>query len=152
MNASQSNQRPFLQFRMRTLLLFVFFAAAVSAGFAYFLHRPRLVFDGFCPVALVDGKRWLQGDPKYQMIHENQAFRFVSEKDQQAFLSSPDRYMPVLSGHDIVRMQDDGVSVPGKREHGVFYDGRVYLFASESSLAIFCCNVNKYQLQSGRHK
>ena len=50
-------------------------------------------------------------------------------------MADPDRYAPVLSGHDVVLAVDQNQLVPGLRKYGVFYDTekRVYLFASQAS-------------------
>jgi hypothetical protein len=50
-------------------------------------------------------------------------------------MANPDRYAPVLSGHDVVVAVDQNRLVPGLRKYGVFYDKdkQVYLFASQAS-------------------
>jgi len=51
---------------------------------------------------------------------------------------------PVLSGYDVVSYLEQGHLVPGKRRHGVFYQGRIYLFANEQTL-------RKFELQPERY-
>ncbi|MDH3718495.1 MAG: hypothetical protein OES79_10290, partial [Planctomycetota bacterium] len=53
------------------------------------------------------------------------------------FLSNPDYYSPAISGNDPVLAVDQRQFVAGKRKHGLFYDKRVFLFASEETLARF---------------
>ena len=59
-------------------------------------------------------------------------------------MSNPDYYSPVLSGHDPVLAIDRQQMLPGLRQHGVFYNRRVYLFAGEDTLAQFYNNASRY--------
>ncbi len=53
------------------------------------------------------------------------------------FLADPDRYSPMLSGYDPVRYIERGEKVPGLRKHGMWFNGKMYLFADELSLDRF---------------
>jgi YHS domain-containing protein len=65
-------------------------------------------------------------------------------EERTRFLANPDRYAPVNSGDDVVLSLDQGQSVPGHREHGVQFEGHVYLFASEATLDKFQSNRHYY--------
>jgi len=105
---------------------------------------PTLGLDGYCPVTLVEQQIWKQGDPRFGAIHRNRTYLFVSAAEQQRFLANPDSYSPILSGDDPVVALERNQSVPGLRKHGVFYGNRIFLFASEQSLAEFSKNPNRY--------
>ncbi len=111
--------------------------------------NPPLGLDGYCPVQLNDDMyrkkmRWTPGDPRWGVIHRGRTYLFSGPEQQRRFLADPDRYAPVLSGNDIVRAIDEGQMVPGLREHGILFDGRVYLFAEEATLSIFTKNRSHY--------
>ena len=99
--------------------------------------HPPLAFDGYCPVTLADQATWTKGDPRWGAVHRGRTYLFPNPAAQQRFLAAPDLYSPVLSGFDPVRYLEAGEMVEGKREHGVFYRDRVYLFADEDSLQRF---------------
>lgn len=100
--------------------------------------NPPLALDGYCPVSLVDNKTsWSLGDRRWGAIHLGRTYLFAGPEQQRRFLADPDRYAPVMSGNDIVLALDRGQTVPGSREHGLFYGERIYLFASEETLAVF---------------
>ena len=105
---------------------------------------PPLALDGFCPVHLSDRRQWTQGDPRWGVIHRGRLFLFAGQAEQQAFWSDPDRYTPVASGNDTVQALDFGRAVEGRRDFGVFYEGRVYLFAGEESLQKFYQTPERY--------
>ena len=65
-----------------------------------------------------------------------------------ALYADPDRYAPAASGNDVVLAAEVGQSVPGYRAHGVFYSGRVYLFAEEATLQKFSRNPAAYAGQA----
>lgn len=105
---------------------------------------PPLALDGYCTVQLKEHKRWVTGDRRWGAIHRGRTYLFTGPEEQKKFLESPDAFAPVISGNDPVVALDQGQAVPGKREHGVFYENRVYLFADESSLQRFYQNPNRY--------
>lgn len=100
--------------------------------------------DGFCPVQLSDHREWVKGDRRWGAVHRGRTYLFAGPTEQQRFLANPDHYSPVMSGNDPVLALEGGQAVPGHREHGVFYEGRVYLFAGEQSLQRFSQNPQRY--------
>jgi protein disulfide-isomerase len=93
--------------------------------------------DGYCPVTLLEQERWVKGDPRWGAVHRGRTYMFLSQQHQQRFLSAPDRYSPVLSGFDAASYVDRGELVPGLRAHGMWFRGKIYLFATEESLNRF---------------
>ncbi len=106
--------------------------------------HPPIGLDGYCPVTLVNREQWKKGDAQYGAIHRGRTYLFVSRAAQQAFLSNPDRYAPMLSELDVVQLIDHGRHVVGHRRHGVFHRNRIYVFADEMSLAKFFENPDRY--------
>lgn len=109
---------------------------------------PPLALDGYCPVTLCLNKRWAIGDVRYGAVHRGRTYLFVGPEEQQEFLSSPDRYSPVLKGHDPVLALDEHRLVPGERRYGLFCGGRIYLFSSEQSLQKFARNPQRYMAEA----
>jgi thiol-disulfide isomerase/thioredoxin/YHS domain-containing protein len=113
-------------------------AAPVSA-------RPPLGLDGFDPVTLIERHRstpndphcWVQGDPRWGVVHRGTVYLFAGPNEQRRFLADPDRYSPALSGNDPIIAFDQGRLVQGTRQFGTFYGDRVYLFSSSENLAKF---------------
>lgn len=106
--------------------------------------NPPLAMDGYCPVSLEEQRVWKEGDTRFGAIHRGRTYLFSGPSEQQKFLANPDRYSPVISGNDPVLALDQNQAVSGQREHGVFYNGRIYLFSSESSLDVFRRNPSRY--------
>lgn len=100
--------------------------------------------DGYCPVTLQEQERWAKGDPRWGATHRGQTYLFLSQQHQQRFLADPDRYSPVLSGLDPIRYVDRGELVPGDRTHGMWFRGKIYLFADETSLDRFSRSPDAY--------
>lgn len=104
----------------------------------------QFAMDGFCPVTLVDQGKWQKGDPRWGAVHQGKTYLFASQQGQQQFLASPDRFAPILSGFDPVRYAETGQLVEGKREHGVFFGNRIFLFADEVALDRFSKHTDFY--------
>ena len=83
--------------------------------------RPPLGIDGYCPVTLIerhhqtpnDPRCWVQGDPRWGVVHRGVVYLFAGPEEQKRFLADPDRYSPALSGNDPVVAFDQGRLVMG---------------------------------------
>jgi hypothetical protein len=68
--------------------------------------------------------------------------------EQKKFLENPDAFSPAISGHDVVLAFEHGQYVLGKRQYGVEYQNRIYLFANEQSRQRFVQDGNRYAAQA----
>jgi YHS domain-containing protein len=107
-----------------------------------------LCMDGYCPVTLAEKQQWISGDRRYGAIHRGRTYLFTGAEEQRRFFADPDRYAPVISGNDIVQAMERGQAVPGMREHGVSYNGHIFLFADEAALQKFSSNPTYYANQA----
>lgn len=111
--------------------------------------NPPLGLDGYCPVQLChdmnnNKRRWTLGNRLWGAIHRGRTYLFAGPEQQRRFFANPDRYAPVLSGNDVVTAVDQGQTAPGRREHGVFFANKIYLFANEANLEKFSKSPNQY--------
>lgn len=106
--------------------------------------QPALGLDGYCPVRLCQTRTWVAGDPQLALVFEGRVYRFAGMQEMQAFQSEPSRYAPVAGGLDTVLMSEQRGAHAGRREHGVFWHGQIYLFTSEESLARFAQSPRAY--------
>jgi YHS domain-containing protein len=106
--------------------------------------NPPLALDGYCAVTLAEGERWSKGDVMWGVRHRGRTYLFASEQQKQRFMADPDRYSPILSGYDPTRYIDSGEVVPGQRRHGMWFRGKIYLFADEDSLQRFSLRPEYY--------
>lgn len=105
---------------------------------------PRRVLKGYCPVTLVNEKRWVIGNADYNITLNGRVYFFADEQRKQEFEQSPDKYTPAIGGYDPVVWLEKGERIAGRRRHGVFYAGKIVLFASEDSLVRFCDDPSRY--------
>lgn len=112
--------------------------------------NPPFALDRYCPVTLVDRRRWQRGNEQWGAIHRGRTYLFVSAEAQKAFLANPDRYSPVFAGNDPVIRVEYHQDVPGKREHGAFYNDHIYLFTSEDTFQRFDRDPARYTAELSR--
>lgn len=105
-----------------------------------------LGMDGFCPVTLLQANKWVQGNPKFGVIHRGRTYLFKGQQEKQRFLDDPDEYSPVLAGIDPVALTEGGQILEGNRAHGVVYRRRVFLFSSEDNLNRFWDDPEQFAL------
>lgn len=103
-----------------------------------------LGLEGYCPVTVAERGVWTEGRAQWGARHRGRTYLFAGPEQQQAFLASPDRYAPALSGDDPVAVIDQGRSTPGRRAYGVTYQSRMYLFSSPESRTQFAANPDRY--------
>lgn len=109
-----------------------------------------VALDGYCPVTLAETEQWTAGDPRLGVEHQGRTYLMAGEAQRQRFLANPNRYAPVLGGADPVLAADAKSDVPGRTEHCVVYDGRLYMFSSAAMLARFHQNPKKYSAAAAR--
>lgn len=124
--------------------------AAQPASFNLPPGSPPVMMEGCCPVTLVEQSNWLPGSPQFGAVHRGRTYLFQGAVEQQQFLASPDRYSPVLSGFDPVRFVELGQSVEGKREFGVSFEEKIYLFADADARDRF--ESNPYHYSQAAHE
>ena len=100
--------------------------------------------DAFCPVTLNHDKKWVPGDRRWGVEHQGRVYLFSNEMAKKKFLANPNFYAPVLAGNDPILMIEQRTTTQGRREHGVFYRDRVYMFSSEVTLEKFSANPAQY--------
>jgi YHS domain-containing protein len=109
----------------------------------------RLGLGGYCPVTLLgtpqQAGNWVIGDRRWGVVHRDRLYLFAAAAQCDQFLQDPDRYSPVISGYDPVQLAEHRQLVDGRREYGVTYRGRIYVFASEATLNRFYQSPGKYE-------
>ena len=100
--------------------------------------------EGYCPVTLIEGDKWVKGDKRWGARHRGRLYLFQTAAAQQKFLASPDRFSPVLAGFDPVEFAERGQYAEGMRTHGIRYQDQIYLFVSEESLSRFAQSPDRF--------
>ncbi len=96
--------------------------------------------QGYCPVCILDMKKWVKGDPQVQSAFDGHVYLFPGPEQKEKFESNPTKYAPVLGGDCIVAYAKMGKRVPGSIEHAAMQGGRLYLFSSEQAKQEFLAN------------
>jgi YHS domain-containing protein/thioredoxin-related protein len=113
-----------------------------SAG--HLMVEVPLAIEGYCPVVLCKKEEWTPGNPAYYAMYRGQVYRFSGQEAMEEFLKTPLKFAPVAMGEDVVMMIDRNKKVCGLRKYGVWFGGRVYLFASKESLNNFIAKPEYY--------
>jgi len=106
-----------------------------------------VALDGYCPVELGDGERWLPGDPRWPVVYQGFTYLFHGPAQRQRFLANPQRYVPAYSAHDPVLLVDGNRRIPGQTDYCVIYDGQLYMFSSAATLARFKEGPDRYTMK-----
>ncbi|MDO4629735.1 MAG: hypothetical protein Q4C70_11185, partial [Planctomycetia bacterium] len=100
--------------------------------------------DGFCPVTLQETESWTEGDAQWSVIHHGVTYYLASAEQVQKFLANPEKYTPVMDGADPVLLTETGVREVGTVDNCVVFEGKLYMFTSETNLNKFFENTSAY--------
>lgn len=120
--------------------------SASVAGEAQLAKEPELAMEGFCPVTVIQEDRWVEGNPRFGVVHLGKLYLFASAEAMQTFLVDPVPFTPVLNEIDVVRFFEERRIVPGKRDWGLkdpTYN-RMFFFADEAAMNHFWNEHERY--------
>lgn len=95
------------------------------------LHdRAGIAIDGFDPVAYFASGTAVGGLSQHEAQHNGVVWRFASRANREAFLQTPDAYLPRFGGHDPIGIAN-GQIVNARPELFLILDDRLLLFRTE---------------------
>lgn len=100
-------------------------------------EKEKIALSGFCPVCVIEMKKWEKGDANISSKFDGMTYLFPSEEVKTKFEAAPEKYVPVLNGDCIVCFEKHGKRVPGTVQHAKLNDGRLYLFPSEKEMEAY---------------
>jgi YHS domain-containing protein len=100
--------------------------------------------DGYCPVCIIELKKWVLGKPEHQTEYDGKVYFFPGEKQRATFLADPAKYVPALGGDCTVCFVKFGKRVPGNVHHAAFHGKRLFLFPGDAQQQEFVANADKY--------
>jgi len=108
--------------------------------------EPELAMQGYCAVTVIREDRWVEGNPKFGVVHLGKLYLFASDESMQTFLADPIPFTPVLNEIDVVRFFEERKIVPGKREWGLKdpTHNRMFFFADEAAMNHFWNEYKRY--------
>ena len=92
-----------------------------------------LALEGYCPVTMYRDREWVAGDKRFGAIHRERTYLFANEQLRDEFMQDPDKFSPMLSSYDPVIFYENEKLVDGVRDFGVFFNNRMYFFATKES-------------------
>lgn len=108
-------------------------------------ETPPLGLRGYCPVCLVEMKKWVKGDPLVAVNFDGRKYLFPGAEQAKMFQENPTKYTPVLGGDDVVHFSRTGERLAGSLSHSLLHQGRSYFFASPESQKLFQENSAAYE-------
>ncbi len=111
---------------------------------------PPVAVGGFCPVELSLHGRWVQGDPRWTVVHKGFIYRLSGSVQRQEFLANPEKFIPANGGFDPVVTVTQRRNVPGQVNFCAAYKGRIYMFSSAATQEYFRNNPEPYLVGPGK--
>ena len=92
---------------------------------------------GYSPVSLIDGRVWVKGDAAFSWYADGVTYHLADAAELSRFRANPEKYAPQLSGFDPHLLSTTGRAVPGRARFGAFYDGKLFLHATDANRRAF---------------
>lgn len=105
----------------------------------------ELAMQGYCPVSIIDDKKWIKGDEQYSVILDGHKYLLASQANQQKFLKRSTKYTPALSGDCVVTYAAMKTRQAGDLNAAAIHQGRLFLFASPEQKRIFMTAPKKFE-------
>lgn len=94
--------------------------------------------SGYCPVCIVDMKKWVKGNSKFASQFDGMTYLFPNAEIKKKFDSNPSIYVPAMGGYDVVAKKNNNQTVMGSVFQGAaLHEGRVYLFSTVGNKSMF---------------
>lgn len=100
-------------------------------------QQAPLALEGYCPVSIVAMKKWVKGDPAYQMAYDGRSYLFADEQGRRMFQADPAKYVPALGGDCAVALVKMDRRIPGNIRYASYHDGRLFLFSNADARKMF---------------
>lgn len=97
----------------------------------------RLSFGGVCIVSAVDDREIVQGNQSVRHTYRGKQIVFRTEEYKQRFITSPEKYWPMMDGICTVTLAETGKQLQGRFEFASVFRNRVWLFTSEENMNLF---------------
>jgi YHS domain-containing protein len=104
----------------------------------------RLGLEGYCPVCILDARKWEKGSPDHTATYDGITYRFPNDTIKQKFLANPARYVPALGGDCTVCYAKLGKRVPGNVRNVYRHGDRLFLFPSDKEAEVFRKNAKEF--------
>ena len=104
-----------------------------------------VAMNGYCPVCILDMRKWVKGDPRYAVVVDGKKYLFPGEAQMQKFLANTTKYTPAMNGNCVVCYAAGKGMVPGTVFHTARHKDRLYMFPSEDVKAKFMKNPSSFE-------
>ena len=108
---------------------------------------PLLGMSGYSPVALTQTRKWKKGDQAFRCDHKGIVYYLQNAEELLTFSEHPEWFVPRLLGCDPVVLAKEDRATPGDLRFGAFFDGELYLFASNDTRTLFKTDPEKFSRQ-----
>lgn len=103
-----------------------------------------VALSGYCPVCVIEMKKWIKGDSRFTVVQDGKTYLFPSDEQRQMFLKNPDKYTPALGGKCTVCLVEMGRTMEGSVQFSTIHEGRLFLFPGDEQKQVFLKNPAKY--------
>lgn len=107
--------------------------------------KTRLGLEGYCPVCVINLKKWEKGNPRITSTYDGVTYHFPSQSLKALFDKTPEKFVPALNGDCIVCYEKVKKRVPGNIRYAALHNKRLYLFPSEKEKNAFRQNVKAFE-------
>lgn len=103
-----------------------------------------VALEGYCPVCIIDMKRWVRGTSEHQVKYDGITYLFPGQEQKNMFLANPAKYVPALGGDCTVCLHKMGKRTPGNIRYASLYENRLFLFPSDEQKREFVAHPEQY--------
>ncbi len=109
--------------------------AGISRAFtnSYNVPSSGVAIEGYCPVCYLSANKAVKGTPQFAHDHNGVTYWFVHEAARQAFIKTPEKFLPAYGGWCAVGVAS-GQRFPVDPTNFKIVDGRIMLFLKNAKV------------------
>ncbi|AEE19447.1 YHS domain-containing protein [Dokdonia sp. Hel_I_63] len=113
--------------RLLSFILLALFTISITAQKTDYNLKKGYVAEGFDVTEYFNNKA-IEGNKEFTTTYDGAKFKFASETNLQAFIKTPEKFVPQYGGYCAYAIADKGKKVSIDPETFEIRDGKLYLF------------------------
>lgn len=106
--------------------------------------NPPTAMNGYCPVSILESRRWVKGDPQFAVVLDGKLYLFSGQEQKDRYLRNPVKYTPALGGDCIVCAVKGIARHPGSINFTAIHNERLFMFPGEREKEEFMREPDEY--------
>ncbi len=118
-------------FKLLSILILIIMSIEAESQENVFTNKEGVALSGYDVVAYHVAHEAIRGSVEYTAEHQGVNYYFNNADNREAFIQSPEAYLPKFGGYCAFAMAMQGTTIPSDPQTFKLYNGELYLFYND---------------------